>query len=183
MFFLFAANNFRLKGLAPFIRAMHTAASQNAGQCGFLIVAGNGKPHKFRTLAGKLGVNNRIIFLGTVRHIQNLLSIADVAVLPTFYDPASRFILEAIGAGRPVITTDFNGATDLFVRDRHGKVIDSPDNIAALAEAISYFTNRDNIRKSAEAIIEDNLASRISISRVAGEMDSLYNRIIERRRQ
>ncbi|MHC4195210.1 MAG: glycosyltransferase family 4 protein [Planctomycetota bacterium] len=181
VFFLFAANNFRLKGLATLIRAMHTAARQNAGQCGFLIVAGNSRPYKYRTLAGKLGVNNRIIFLGAVRRIQNVLSIADVAVLPTFYDPASRFILEAIGAGRPVITTNFNGATDLFVRDRHGKVIDSPDNISALAEAISYFTNRDNIQKSAEAIIEDNLTARISISRVAGEMDSLYNQIIERR--
>ncbi|MHC4762199.1 MAG: glycosyltransferase family 4 protein, partial [Planctomycetota bacterium] len=50
VFFLFAANNFRLKGLAAFIRAMHIAAKQNAGQCGFLMVAGNGRAHKYRTL-------------------------------------------------------------------------------------------------------------------------------------
>lgn len=183
IFFLFTANNFRLKGLAAFIRAMHTVARQNAGQCGFLIVAGNGRPHKYRALAEKLGVSNRIIFLGAVRRIQNVLSIADVAVLPTFYDPASRFILEAIAAGRSVITTDFNGAADIFLRNRHGKVIDRPDNIVALADAISYFTNRDNICKSAQAIIDDNLADSVSITRVAAEMDSIYNQIIQRRRQ
>ena len=106
-------------------------------------------------MAKKFKVHKRIIFLGAIRHIQNALSISDVAILPTFYDPCSRYILEALAANKPVITTRFNGASEQFVNDRHGKVIDAPEDTAGLAKAISYFTDTDNIQKTSEAIIED----------------------------
>ena len=102
-------------------------------------------------------------------------------MLPTFYDPSSRFILEAIAAGKPVITTIFNGATDLFVNNRHGKVIDAPEDIPALAEAINYFADRNNIRKASEAIVADNLKEKVSISRVAKQLESLYESILQRK--
>ncbi|MBA7636532.1 D-inositol-3-phosphate glycosyltransferase [subsurface metagenome] len=186
VFFLFVANNFRLKGLSVLIKAMQLAASCRTGWPGFLIVAGSGKTRKYHRLAKKLNLfsaDRKIIFLGPVRPIQNVLSITDVAVLPTFYDPCSRYILEALVANRPVITTKFNGATDLFVNNRHGKVIDNPENITALAEAIGYFTNTDNIQKASEAIIADNLKEEISISRVARQLISVYDEILEKRRR
>ncbi|MHC4659346.1 MAG: glycosyltransferase family 4 protein [Planctomycetota bacterium] len=181
IFFLFVANNFRLKGLAVLIRAMRSATSREMARPGYLIVAGNGKTHKYRRLAKELNVHKRIIFLGPLRHIQNALSITDVAVLPTFYDPSSRFILEAIAANKPVITTGFNGAIDLFVNNRHGKVIDRPEDVRALAEAIAYFTDTKNIQNASQAIVEDNLKEKISISRVAQQLKSLYERLLEER--
>jgi len=123
------------------------------------------------------------LFLGKVETIANALSIADVAVLPTFYDPCSRFILEALAGGKPVITTRFNGATDLFVDNRHGKVVDDPRNINALAKAIEYFTNRDNIQRAGNAIISDNLRQKVSVVRVAGQLKAVYDSILERRRR
>jgi len=177
--FLFVANNFRLKGLASLIKAMQIASQNSAGQKAFLMVAGRDKTHKYRRLSKKLNVQNKIVFLGPIQKIQNLLSAADVTVLPTFYDPSSRFILEAIAAEKPVITTKFNGAADLFVNNRHGKVIDSPENIPALAQAISFFTDKTNIQKASQAIIEDNLKEKISITRVAKQLESVYESILE----
>jgi len=180
--FLFVANNFRLKGLSVLIKALHLAATHHkTGRSAFLIVAGNGKTHKYRHLAKKLDVHNRVVFLGHVSHIQNALSIIDVAILPTFYDPSSRFILEAIAAGKPVITTRFNGATDLFVDNRHGKVIDTPGNISALAKAITYFTDPKNIRETSEAIITDNLKEKVSVKQVARHLLSVYDFILQRK--
>ncbi len=176
---LFLANNFRLKGLVPLIKAMSTAASDDLANDCYLIVAGSGKSGKYRHLVSRLGIEDRIVFLGPVRHIQNLFSIIDVAVLPTFYDPSSRFTLEAIAAGKPVITTAFNGASDLFDDGRHGKVIESPDDIAALGQAILYFCNRDNIQSASTAITEDNLKQKVSITRVAEQLTKLYERILE----
>ena len=182
VFFLFVANNFRLKGLAVLIRAMRCLQGHDTAGQWFLIVAGNGRVHKYRRLAKKLNVHKKIIFLGPIRSIQNALSIVDVAVLPTFYDPSSRYILEALAANKPVITTKFNGATDLFVNNRHGKVIDVPENIPALAEAMSYFTNTDNIQKASQAIIADNLKEKVCISQVAKQLESLYESILRERR-
>jgi glycosyltransferase involved in cell wall biosynthesis len=181
VFFLFVANNFRLKGLACLIKAMQLVSPNITERKAYLIVAGNDRTHKYRRFAKKLNVHRKIIFLGAVRHIQNALSITDVAVLPTFYDPSSRYILEAIAANKPVITTEFNGAADLFVNDRHGKVIDCAENITALAQAISYFTDTNNIRKASQAIVADNLEEKISISRVAEQLIPVYESILEKR--
>jgi glycosyltransferase involved in cell wall biosynthesis len=183
VFFLFAANNFRLKGLTVLLEAMRLAAQHKTQEDTYLIVAGDDRTLKYRRIAKRLGVHKKIIFSGAIRHIQNALSIIDVAVLPTFYDPSSRFILEAIAAGKPVITTIFNGATDLFINNRHGKVIDAPEDISALAEAINYFADRNNIRKASEAIIADNLKEKVSISRVAKQLKSLYESVLQKKGQ
>jgi len=184
--FLFVANNFRLKGLAVLVKAMSAyvrTTGHNTDRRAYLIVAGNATAHKYRRLAKKLNVHKNIIFLGPIQYIQNALSIIDVAVLPTFYDPSSRYILEALAAAKPVITTKFNGATDLFVNNRHGKVLDAPEDIHALAEAIGYFTNTNNIRKASQAIVADNLKEKISIQRVAKQLISVYESILQRKGQ
>jgi UDP-glucose:(heptosyl)LPS alpha-1,3-glucosyltransferase len=182
VFFLFIANNFRLKGLGALIKAMRLVAAHETSRPGFLIIVGKGNTKKYQRLANEnnsSGVSKRIIFLGHVSNIQSVLSMSNVAVLPTYYDPSSRVILEALAAGKPVITTRFNGATDLFVDNRHGKVIDSPEDVSALAEAMRYFTNTDNIQKASDAINADNLRSKVSISRVAEQLISVYESILE----
>lgn len=176
--FLFAANNFRLKGLGCLIKAMATAANNNT----FLMVVGRDNASAYHNLAQKLGIANKIIFLGQFGDIQNIIAVSDAVVLPTYYDPSSRIVLEALAAGKPVITTAFNGATDLFTANRHGIIIDSSENIPALAQAISYYSQAENIKKASDSIVTDNLKEKISINRVAKEMESLYDTIIERRR-
>lgn len=183
VFFLFVANNFRLKGLAVLIKAMQSASVCETDRRGYLIVAGNGKTQKYRRLAKKLNVHKRVLFLGPIRHIQNALSITDVAVLPTFYDPSSRFVLEAIAANKPVITTRFNGASESFIHGRHGKVVDDPGDIRSLAEAVRYFTDTENIEKASEFISKDNLKEKISIAGAAEQLRSLYEEILEKRRR
>ena len=179
--FLFAANNFRLKGLAPLIRAISAAAAQPSERKPFLVVVGHDRPHRYRHIAESLGIRDKVLFLGPLRHAHSILSIIDVAVLPTFYDPSSRYTLEALAAGRPVITTKFNGAADLFADNRHGRIIDSPEDIPALAQAILHFADTNNIECASHAIIEDNLKEQISIGRVAGRMIALYESILQKK--
>ncbi len=185
--FLFVANNFRLKGLAVLIKAMSVyseSARSKTGRQAFLVAAGGGKTNKYHRLAHRLNpsmATRKIIFLGPIRHIQNALSIIDVAILPTFYDPCSRYILEALAANKPVITTRFNGASEQFINNRHGKVIEQSEDVSALAEAIGYFTDTNNIRKASEAIVADNLKEKISINRAAEQLISVYESILQRK--
>jgi glycosyltransferase involved in cell wall biosynthesis len=181
VFFLFGANNFRLKGLSVLIEALAILDKLQTPRRPHLIVAGGGKINKFRSMAEKLNVAKKIVFLGHLPHIQNAMSISDVAVLPTFFDPCSRYMLEALAACKPVITTKFNGASDFFVNNRHGKVINNPDNVDALAEAIRYFTDTKNIENASKAIIEDNLKENISIDRAARQLLDVYESILQRK--
>jgi len=169
----FVANNFRLKGLPTLINAMHIVEKKHTQRRAYLLVAGHDKKYQAQS--------KNILFLGPLNHIHDALSITDVAVLPTFYDPSSRFILEALAAGKPVITTRYNGACDLFTDNRHGKVIDNPADAEALAEAIEFFTNTTNIENASKAIAEDNLRENISINRAAKQLAQLYESILQRK--
>jgi len=183
VFLLFGANNFRLKGLDVLLEALALLSSSQTLRPIYLIVAGGGKINKYRCIARKLNLDKQVIFLGHVQNIQNAMSISDVAVLPTFYDPCSRYILEALAACKPVITTKFNGATDFFINNRHGKVVDAPEDISALADAISYFTDTKNIQKASQAIIEDNIKEKISIRRAGRQLMTVYESILHRKDQ
>jgi UDP-glucose:(heptosyl)LPS alpha-1,3-glucosyltransferase len=181
--FFFAGHDFRRKGLDCLVQAMGLLQARNNYIPARAIVAGRENPTAYKRLAQKLNVEDKIQFLGAVDSVQDLIAATDVAVLPTFDDPCSRFILEALAAGKPVITTRFNGATDLFVNNRHGKSIDDPRDITSLADALEYFTNRDNLHKAQSVIISDNLRRNVSVARVAEQLGVVYDSILEKRKQ
>ncbi len=182
VFLLFAANNFRLKGLYQLIKAAAAAQAKDPEKYFHILVAGNDHSIYAQHLARKYGVDGCITFLGPVTHIQNALVHCDVAVLPTFYDPASRFILEGLAMGKPAITTSFNGAADLFESGRHGIVIDDPRNVAALGDAILHFVDRKNLADAQQSIAEDNLKEKVSIHSHVVKLLELYQDILTNRK-
>ena len=57
---------------------------------------------------------------------------SDFFVQPTFYDPCSLVVLEALACGLPVITTAQNGAGELMSNGRQGYVLSAPEPQAEL---------------------------------------------------
>src|ERR1700745_4264957 len=62
---------------------------------------------------------------------------SDFLIHPTFYDPCSLVVLEALACGLPVITSRFNGASELLESPNDGYVIDDPHDHAALARCMT----------------------------------------------
>ncbi len=180
--FIFAANNFRLKGLKELLLALAIVTKEEKGKSAKLVIAGNGKQAKYKKLVTELGVKDNALFLGHLSSIDTILSACDIAVLPTYYDPASRFTIEALAMQKPVITTSLNGTCDLFTDKKHGMVIDKPSDIDFLSEAIKHYLNRENLELAKKAIKDDSLSEQISIERHAKELVELYSRIIKNRR-
>lgn len=176
--FLFGANNFRLKGLAGLLEATRIAVSGDLQRDIYIVVAGSGKTGKYKRIAKKLGITRNVLFTGPLGRMQVALSACDAAVLPTFYDPCSRFILEALSVGKPVITTRFNGASEMFENFKHGILIRDGDDVKGLADALKYFAESENLIKARKAIAEDELNEELSIGRHARQMVELYKSII-----
>lgn len=176
--FLFAAHNFRLKGLRPLIEAFAVAAGKETSREPVLVVVGRGNTAKYEKLAAKLGILENVIFFGASGDVRALLALSNVAVLPTYYDPASRFVLEALAMGAAVITTKLNGSAEMFESNKHGITIDRPDDIEALAEAICYYCDEGNEQASQQVIIDDGLKDKISIEHHAKKLVELYESIL-----
>jgi glycosyltransferase involved in cell wall biosynthesis len=180
--FLFAANNFRLKGLGELITAFAEAVSKSPSAPAVLVVIGKDSPDAYRQQACAMGIESRVFFCGPQEDAFSILSACDVAVLPTYYDPCSRFILEAISLAKPVITTRFNGAAEQFQSGRHGIVIDRPTDISALTEAILTLCNPKTGKTMAETILADKLKEKVSIARHVGQLRRVYDIILTRKK-
>jgi UDP-glucose:(heptosyl)LPS alpha-1,3-glucosyltransferase len=132
---LFCGLNYRLKGLEPLLRAVALLPGSAPSR---LLVAGGPRTAAFERLARRLGVADRVRFVGYCADMRNCYFAADFFVHPTFYDPCSLVVLEALACGLPVITSRHNGAAEVMHPPREGFVIDDPHDVASLADAIKH---------------------------------------------
>ncbi|HEV3145670.1 MAG TPA: glycosyltransferase family 4 protein [Gemmataceae bacterium] len=146
---LFVAMNYRLKGLEPLLHAVARVWNDFR-----LVVIGDSRTGRYERLARKLGIAERVIFQGYCGDMRQAYFAADVLVHPTFYDPCSLVVLEALACGLPVITSRYNGAAELLTPEMAGLVIDDPHDHVLLAQCIETMLETDYRQAAAEAANE-----------------------------
>jgi UDP-glucose:(heptosyl)LPS alpha-1,3-glucosyltransferase len=151
---LFAGSGWERKGLRFAIEAIERSDKQVR-----LLVAGRGDHRKFRS--------PRVQFLGVVKEMPSLYLAADIFLLPTLYDPFSNACLEALAAGRPVITTRSNGFSEIIESGRHGSVIERADDVDGIKIALEFWS--DPVRRAQAQIDNLALAAQFDISRNVAE--------------
>lgn len=83
----------------------------------------------------KLGVEKKVLFLGLRQDVPRLLSLMDVFALPSLSEGLSMAILEAMTAGKPVVTTRVGGNSELVLHLETGMLV-PPEDSQALAEGL-----------------------------------------------
>ena len=174
---LFVGHNFKLKGL----RELIDAAAWDRANCTpqrppwAIAVVGHGDARRYRLQAKRRGLANAVSFLGARDEVRPLYAAADALAHPTWFDPCSRVVLEALACGLPVVTTQFNGAADAIDDGRTGVVIETPRDVGALAHGIAAaLDGRMRAQLAAGAIA---LRERLSMARHARELRELYERV------
>lgn len=127
----FVAMNYRLKGLEPLLRAASRVPALR------LLVVGSARTAPWKRLAIRLGVANRVVFAGPATDVRRVYFAADLHVHPTFYDPCSGVVLEALACGLPVVTTRANGAAEIMHPPAEGYVLDSAHDVNGLVAALT----------------------------------------------
>ena len=133
---LFVGHNFGLKGLKPLLFALALRKQQAGARPVKLAVCGGGKVGPFRRLAKGLGLAGDVKFLGFYPEVRDAYHGCDFFASPTYYDPCSLVVFEALACGLPVMTTACNGAGELMTNGREGFVVRSPDSVAEIASAV-----------------------------------------------
>ncbi len=133
------AMNYRLKGLEPLLRSLALLPANSPFR---LMVVGNHKTRPWERLARRIGVADRVRFVGHCGDVRRVYFAADLLVHPTFYDPCSGVVLEALACGVPVITTTNNGASELLPAEA-GSVVADPHDLPTMAATITQWTDAD----------------------------------------
>lgn len=104
---------------------------------------------EMRQLARELGVGERVRFEGWADPDQlvRIYAEADAVLFPVrWQEPFGLVPLEAMGIGRPVVTTA-RGGTAEFVRDGQNGLVFAADDDAALAQAIERLAHDARLRE------------------------------------
>ena len=100
-----------------------------------LLLVGKGEDEaKLRALAMRLGVSERVHFLGSVDHdfLPLVLSAADAMVLPSRSEGLANAWVEALACGTPLVICDAGGARELLGDPSAGRIVArDPQAIAA----------------------------------------------------
>jgi UDP-glucose:(heptosyl)LPS alpha-1,3-glucosyltransferase len=145
--FLLVGSGYERKGVATAIAAL-AALPESA----YLMVVGREKRiNRYKRLARKLGVRERIAFVGPQLDVKPFYGCADVFVLPTIYDPFPNAALEAMACALPVITTTKSGAAELVMEHDAGLVCTSRDTQALAAHMRTLLDAETRNRQGANA--------------------------------
>jgi starch synthase (maltosyl-transferring) len=101
----------------------------------FLLVGEGELRSDLEERARRLDLAERVHFLGVREDLPFLLASTDLFVMPSLWEGLSIALLEAMAAGRPVVTTAVSGAVEAMVPGETGFVV-PPGEAGALAEAI-----------------------------------------------
>lgn len=141
-----------------------------------LLLAGDGPDGPaLRHQAARLGLTDRIRFLGTVAHadLPALFAAADLFVLPTASEGLANVWVEAIACGVPVLTTAVGGAAEVIDTPAAGRLVPrTADAFAsAIREMLAVTPDPHAVRNSASRFTWENNAEQLDchLRMIAGQ--------------
>jgi glycosyltransferase involved in cell wall biosynthesis len=131
--------------------------------------------------ARRLGVAERVRFLGGRGDVPELLAACDVFALPSLYEGSSLAVLEAMAARRAVVSSSIGG-TDELIEDGECGLLVPPGDAAALREALQRLIGDSGLRDSLAARARERVESRFTRERMVSEVTAVYEELLRRGR-
>src|ERR1019366_9524586 len=82
-----------------------------------------------------LGIQEAVRFVGYLRDVRDWLAVADISVLPSFYEGLPGAPIESLAAGRPVVATAVDGTPEIVIDGQTGLTV-PPGDPNSLAKAV-----------------------------------------------
>jgi UDP-glucose:(heptosyl)LPS alpha-1,3-glucosyltransferase len=145
---LFVGHGFARKGLRTALAAIARVPGVR------LAIAGHDRQAAgYRRFAKRLGVADRVDWLGSVDRMHALMPSARALLLPTRYDPSANVCLEAMACGVPVVTSARNGASEILPEP--WQVVSDPEDAVGFANTLERVLQTPTLRSDSRAAAED----------------------------
>jgi glycosyltransferase involved in cell wall biosynthesis len=146
-----------------------------------LLLVGSGKlKSEARERAAALGLRDRVRFLGVRADISEILNAADVYVLSSDWEGNPLSIMEAMAAGKPVVSTAVGGVPEL-VGDGCGLLVPQGD-ARALAKSMEYMLENPGARVSMGRTSARRAVERFDVRVMTEAYEELYRTTVAKSR-
>ena len=155
-----------LQAIPQILRACH--------QTSFLFIGRGELEVPPKTQVKKLGVEEKMRFLGLRQDIPMLLSVMDIFAMPSLSEGLSVALLEAMAAAKPVVATDVGGNSELVASGETGLLV-PPSDVDALAMKICELLKNKELASSLGA----NALAKVNRKFTVDAMITKYERLYE----
>jgi len=138
------------------------------------VVAGSG-PEKdaLAAQAARLGVGDRMRFLGAVSERAEFYRALDVFLLPSLYEGLPMAVLEAMASGLPVLSSRLEGIAAALSDEKEGLLAPAGD-LAAFAGQLARLTDSPALRAQLGAAARIRVENSYSAADTASRIEAVY---------
>ncbi len=144
----------------------------------FLVLGEGHLREKLEGLVKRKGLENRFMFMGFKKDIENYIKAFDLFVLPSDYEGLSGAVLNAMLLRVPVVSTDAGGLSEVVFNRETGLLVER-NRSKDLAEAIETVLDdkdlREKIIENAYKLVKENF----SVDKMVEKYVELYEQLME----
>lgn len=168
-------SNFRpVKRVADVIRIFHAVQQKVPSR---LILIGDGPDRsQCELLTRELGIQDKVKFLGKQTEFVNILSIADIFLMPSQSESFGLSALEAMACEVPVVSSSVGGLPELQIHGQTGYIAEFGDTDRMARYAIDLLTNPAKHRMFASAARARALE--FSSAAIISQYEHYYERVL-----
>lgn len=128
-------------------------------------------------LVSRLGLRDRVQFLGNQENVVPLLSMANLFLLPSSQESFGLAALEAMSCGVPVITTEAGGLPEVVVDGETGFLCPVGDVEAMGRRAVTLLSDPSMQREFGQAAIH-RVRTNFCSARIVPQYEEVYHRVV-----
>jgi N-acetyl-alpha-D-glucosaminyl L-malate synthase BshA len=172
---LLHASNFRkIKRVQDVVQVFHMVERQIPSR---LLFVGDGPERQgAEELCRKLGVCEKVQFVGKQEQMEDILAIADLFLLPSEYESFGLAALEAMAAGVPVVSTNVGGLGEIMVPGVTGYLSSVKDVESMTEQSLEILRNDDTLKAFKVRAAEH--AKKFDIHNIVPQYERLYERFL-----
>ena len=128
-------------------------------------------------LALKLGVADRVDFLGKQENVNELLALADVMVMPSEMESFCQAALEAMACCVPTIATRVGGVPELIEHQHNGLLYEVGDIDGMAAGALSLLTDPERL-ETMSCAARKTAQDKFCATRIIPQYEAYYEKVV-----
>lgn len=181
--FLFLGRISELKGVGELLDAARLLAERGV-DCECVMVGYGDRPgtlERYQASVKEYGLEDRVCFAGRLsgREKYRALAESDVYVFPSWTEGCPTSVLEALGSGLFVISTDVGALRDIIHEGENGRIVRVKDH-EHLAELMAWAAENIEGIRSRRARIQRDAESRFEAAVVCGQFERIYGALTNR---
>jgi glycosyltransferase involved in cell wall biosynthesis len=160
------------KGHAHLLRAATAMLRKANGRRPQILIVGDGPLRGALTdQVRALGLEESVVFTGTMEDVRGALAAMDVFVLPSRAEGLSNALLEAMASARPVVATAVGGTGEVLDGARTGVLVPADDVEALATEVVRVLSEparAADLGRAARQWVEERFSARAMVAQFEG---------------